>query len=268
MKICKDKHRNICQLYTDGYGSNDIAKFYSVNGQTILNILYKNGIKTRSGNDPLYFDKRKIHVFDTTFFDFPSAELAYMMGFVLGDGNLSIDIKSGKYRVTITVHQKDICILQRFCDWIKCDYEAIKKSTRAKRLDLMLNDKIFENVNNFIDWGLVPNKTYNPCIPNVSDKLLAPFLIGLIDADGSISFNKKYSMDLVGNNEIMKWFINSIKKLGYSGKITHRTYRNKVWSRVCIYNKKDVMSLAKVLRINEYDFLLGRKWINVKNEIC
>ena len=140
----------------------------------------------------------------------------------------------------------------------------------------MIKDSLNKNVttlrinNSFLKadlsmWGLVPNKTNNPIIPSISTDLLNYFIIGLIDADGTVKFNKKKTVRLVGNKQIMYWVLESIKKMGFTGHYNHYTEYSDLWSIIDISRKKDVIDLCKILKIDKCNFLLNRKWQDIKN---
>jgi len=267
--------RKVIQLYSDGYSSNEIANIFNLNGQTILNCLHRNNIIVKDCNDPIYLGRNKINKFDTSFFFTESEKLAYMMGFILGDGNLRLNKKHSAYRITITAHVNDLSHIVMFCDWIKYDPKNIGFSKKVKRCDLMLNDKVFDTKSDYFkEWGIVPVKTYNPIIPIapiLNDKrMLRLFLIGLIDADGSVSFKYggRYGIELVGNNVIMSWVKSMFDLIGYGGQLLIVGKDEDIWSRIVIQKKLDVLELAKALDIKNCDFCMDRKWSDIKKALA
>ncbi len=211
------------------------------------------------------------NIFDKNFFFNEDDLTYYFYGFMLGDGCL-ITHKQGHKYITITLNAKDQCILHNICKWTKRDLSSIKyyKNNTLCRLEYYGN---FFKENNFSKYGLVSNKTYNPIIPNISQKYLAPFLIGLIDADGSISFNterknlgrisKEYNFNIVGNIIIMDWFVDKIHELGFTGHINSQLIK-KDFKRIRIQRKNDILQLSKILSINNYrNIYLKRKWENL-----
>lgn len=256
-KISQKIANKAVEMYAKGLTLKQVSKKLKIGATTVKNYILLSGGSLRGKSEcqnKVYFNK--------DFFNIQNEKLAYFWGFFLGDGSVSDN--NGVNRIKIAVNKKDISILENFCQWLMIDLSNIK--TYKNYSEFYLRDKLF-NCQLMKKWGAVNNKTYNPILPTIKNKkILKNFLIGLIDADGHILYggNKGGQFQLVGNKKIMKWFIESIQKLGYSGKIIHRCYKSKVWSRVCIYNKRDVISLAKILEVNKCDFLLHRKWINIK----
>lgn len=209
--------------------------------------------------------------FSEKFFSRRNAKTYYFYGFMLGDGSLIYHKQGHKY-LTLTLDVRDENILHKFCEWTEKSTTNIKKYRNGKtvRLDYY-GTKLFSK--NYSKFGLVPNKTNNPTLPQIEEKFLRPFLIGLIDADGSISFDtprknldrisKEYNFNIVGHPLIMNWFVDQIQKLGFTGKINSQIIKGK-WKRIRIQRKNDILQLAKILRLNKYYHLcLERKWKNL-----
>jgi hypothetical protein len=221
------------------------------------------------------FGRRKINKFDVSFFFTESERLAYMMGFILGDGNLKLDKKDSSYRITITAHPSDFNHITMFCNWIRFNPNNVVFSKKVKRCDFILHDKSFDIQSEYFKkWGIVPVKTYNPIIPIIpmlnNKKMLRLFLIGLLDADGYMAFKygKRYTIQLVGNKVIMDWVKEKYKELGYHGQLIERWNENQVWSVIVVQNKLDVLELAKALDIKNCDFSMNRKWSDIKRALA
>jgi len=257
-KISQETANKAVEMYAQGLTLKQVSKELKIGATTVKNYILLSGASLRGKSEC----QNKVS-FNKDFFNLQDEELAYFWGFFLGDGSVSDN--NGVNRIKVAVNKKDISILENFCQWLTIDLSNIK--TYKNYSEFYLRDKLF-NYKLMKKWGAVSNKTYNPILPTIKNKLiLKRFLIGLIDADGHVVYgnNKGGQFQLVGNTKIMEWFIDSIKKLGYSGQIVHRTYTDKVWSRACIQNKKDLISFAKILQVDTCDFLLDRKWHNIKD---
>lgn len=68
--------------------------------------------------------------------------------------------------------------------------------------------------------------------------MLKSYLIGFIDADGCVYFDKRYGISVVGNKLIISWFIESLKRIGYDGDYKLYTNYSDVWDRFSINKKK------------------------------
>jgi hypothetical protein len=251
----------IARLYEDGYTSTKLMEIFDISNKSVFNILEEMCVASR-GIAGFSRDFKK-YKFNIDFFNKITPELAYFYGFCLGDGSISIINKNSFVRFNL--HKKDRVILENFVKWMSAPIDMIKELKNKNQVALRINHSIFKQDHS--RWGLVPNKTYEPSIPIIDKEWLPYFIIGLIDADGHIKFNKKYVIKLVGNKKIMKWFIESIRFLGFEGHFNYYDDYSDVWSIVDISRKKDVIALAKILDVVNCDFLLSRKWNDVKNFI-
>jgi len=272
MKLLEDNKSQIIADYISGKSIKALAKEYNVSGWSIKNIIIKSGIKLRSLID------LKIK-FDESFFFRDSPETYYFWGFMLGDGCL-ISHKQGHKYITISLKENDVKILEKFCEWLNMDYIHIKRGINnhnTKYVRLELYGSFFKN--DFSKFGFVSNKTYNPVIPEIDAKFIRPFIMGLIDADGSVAWNKprtnnirphikqqfENSIQLIGHPLIMDWVVASIRTLGFNGNINSQIIKGK-WKRIRIQRKQDVADLSRILEIDKYyHFCLERKWSNLYN---
>jgi hypothetical protein len=115
-------------------------------------------------------------------------ELAYTIGLLTTDGNLSKD------RRHITMRSSDIQLLNTFKKCLKLKNKIVqsKNDTLAKKPCYRLQ---FSNVQ-FYKWllkiGIFPNKTYTIKFLKIPDKYFKDFLRGHLDGDGSIKVYKDY----------------------------------------------------------------------------
>jgi hypothetical protein len=261
-KTSEEDKIKIVEAYLSGLTLKEIGEQFSMDASNAGVILKNRKIKLRTTAEANTIS------FDHSFFADINKRTAYFFGFVLGDGSYCLKgkVPNNVPNISISVHQNDIAVLEMFCNWISMDSSHIFHFKKSKMTRLNIRDNCVANNKEY--WGVVERKTYTPIIPQINDnEILKYFLIGLLDADGSVEFGGKqgYKISLVGNTQIIDWFIESITKLGYTGKISHYKYDGKVWSRVCICNKKDVLALASILGISECDFCLSRKWNNIKS---
>jgi hypothetical protein len=240
----------------------DIQKLFGITRYSLDKLFKKNNIAKRK-NQSEYCQKSRKWFFDEQFFLNETPETAYFMGFCLADGSLFKPAKSKYYTWYIGIHNKDNSILEQFCKWINIPKNHIR-SYGYKNV-IRLTSKFFDR--DFSKWGIVQNKTYEAIPPNIRLDIIKYFLIGLIDGDGSIGCEpgKGYKFNLVSNKIITKWFETTIRSLGYNGKLTYEDNPDKVWNRIRITNKKDVLELAQILDINHCDFCLDRKWKTLKS---
>lgn len=277
MKILEDNKNILISDYIAGKTASKLAKEYNVSSWSITNFLKENNIKIRSIQD------LKIK-FDENFFFRECHKTYYFWGFILGDGCL-ITHKQGHKYITISLKDTDKCILLNFCKYIKINkshiktYSSNKLHPDFKYVRLEFYGNFFKS--DFSKFGIVSNKTYNPVIPNISTEFIKSFLLGLIDADGSVAWKKprtnniypnrktsfEHSISLVGHPLIMNWVINQFRLLGFNGNINTQMVKGK-WKRIRIQRKNDVFNLAKILELEKYyNLCLKRKWENLYKEI-
>jgi len=248
-----DKHAAdiIRQYIIDEKSLHEIALNYGVDRSVIQRILTNNNITLRKRTSK---QKR----LNRSFFETESDELYYFWGFVLGDGSLT---KSG---IAITLNNKDDGILKQFCEWLHLP-EINIKYYYPKDGDKICRLNIFHTNPNFINYGIVLNKTYNPVTPNIPKQYIRQFLLGLIDADGFVAFipNKSFDIELIGNPQIVDWYVATINSLGFNGHIAYNYSDKNTWKKAKIRRKDDVINLINILDITRYrDIILERKWSN------
>jgi hypothetical protein len=240
--------KEIVRRYTDDRESvNQLSKEYDVSQWKIQSVLNEHQV--------IKNPRKLIFQYDESFFQKESPEKYYFFGFSLGDGSL---VKKGhRFRYTLTLHKKDVCIIEQFVKWLHLKNDRIKFYGEMVRLTLS-GDLWQKDLSNL---GLVPHKTYNPSVLQIPNEYIKPFIIGFIDADGSISFNKKnHSLCAVGHPNNMNWLISTFRELGFQGNINWQMAKGK-WKRIRIQRKNDILQLAKILELEKYYPLsLKRKW--------
>jgi hypothetical protein len=264
----------IIRLYSDGYSARSLATIHGVSASTITRWLKNNGILVRSPYDfsITSTNNRKTYFFNKDFFLKDSNELAYMMGFALADGNLYFSKKHGYAKLNFSIHQKDILILEYFQKISSYNKNIVDLHDRPHMKKLLYTDPIFRNVD-FSKWGLVPRKTYHPATLNINHNYIRPFIIGYIDGDGSIRFErgKGYKFNIVGNKYIIDQIVLYINNLD-SNFIFEWHWEDppdKVWKRAILTKREQVLHLVKILEPWDH-FHLPRKWDaaieHIKNE--
>lgn len=203
-------------------------------------------------------------------------EKYYFFGFLLGDGSLYHDRKN--IVLEVSLHPKDKSILQKFCKMLGYPTSRIRSGSGKKDgksypyVRLKIANKLWKE-----DWskfGLVPNKTYNPINPKIPKKFLQPFLIGLIDADGTVRYKhrRKYKnriltesyFRIVGHPKCMNWFRNQLRLLGMKKSSYERYDKEGWWKRIHFFTENGIKELGEVLSITKYKHLcLRRKWKNL-----
>ena len=139
--------------------------------------------------------------FDIDYFEYiDTADKAYWLGFIFGDGTISD--KSYQQKMKIGLAEKDINHIIKFSEDIH--YSGIIKKAQIQ----LYSQKM---VLDLMHKGVLPNKTYRGGHPvNVPDEFLIDCARGLFDADGSISYHPssrtKLQAKLTTNAELLEWF--------------------------------------------------------------
>lgn len=261
----------IIKLYEDGYSARQLGILFGASGSSICNLLKLNNIVVRNPYDfsITLTNNRKTFYFNKSFFLTESNELAYMMGFALADGNLWLSKKHPSARFSFSIHEKDSIILDYFQKITSYNKPIVPDTIGNKKIKLFFTDPMFR-YKSFNKWGLVPNKTYYPTILDINELYLKPFIIGYIDGDGSITWKKGkgYKFNIVGNKKTIDQIIYYIQILNKDHKFDwhFEDPPNKVWKRVILTNKNQVLQLVKTLEPWNY-FYLPRKWNSVIEHI-
>lgn len=253
MKFGPAIQEDVVNLYNKGIQINEIALKYKTDRTRIYYILKKHNIKP---------NRLRKFIPNKTFLYSATPESAYFYGFILGDGSVKIDSKYGCYNLTVSIHPKDVTILTMFCKWLHLPGTLIKHRKNTCSITIQDKELVFSEM--IKRWGIVPNKTYHPVIPTIDINLLPYFLVGLIDADGSIRFGKKYYFGFVNNPLTVDWVISSFRQLGFVSNIYERQRHSKYCKSIDINKADDIINLSKILKIETNKFCLKRKWGNIQ----
>lgn len=256
--LLEKNKEDIIFMYSSYKTITPIMGKYNINRKAIMKFLIANNVNVKHSS--------RTNFFREDFFTTYSNELAYFMGFALADGCIY------NSKIEFSIHKQDECILQQFCDWLGYDYKSIKDRVNKNQKRLSIESKFLFG-NNMPEWGLVPNKTYKASIPFFPTKWFKSFLIGLIDGDGHIRYkqynNTGYLISIVNHHKIIKWVSETIKMLGFKGKIQIINYTGKCYSRLLISRKQNFKQFIEFINLKMYfNMALKRKWQRVFNELC
>lgn len=208
------------------------------------------------------------------FFDTWTRDSAYIIGFLMADGNILCKNYIGSnyhgegYILSINLHIKDIEILE----YIAQELESKSPKTRK----FIGNDNIYREqaylvvsskymILKLIEHGVIPNKTGKESIPStLPDYLFPDFLRGYFDGDGSIHNGKQYWKNkeygqynlkfVCANDKLLKSFKERLDNIG--GKIITNTKDH--CCRWQIQSKKDILKIGQLM-YKDANFSLTRK---------
>jgi len=186
-------------LNDTGVHAVDLAKKYNMSDATILKILNGKSINTK------YSNGRNCIIPNTNIFEnIDTEEKAYWLGFLYADG--SIDKK--RRTLSITQMSKSIDILEKFCEFLDIPTKLIKRR-KGRSAERYLRVSSVVLCKDLIKHGVIPNKTYEGVLPEVSQELMKDFVRGLWDGDGAIK--KGRCIQLTGSRDttekVLSWLL-------------------------------------------------------------
>ena len=184
------------------------------------------------------------------YFNIPTEENCYWAGFIAADGCIVYD----KNILNIGLQHKDKNLLNQFIKDIGYTNEV---KVYKNRVCVTINCK--EICNDLtVNFNITPRKSKTLCPPNLKDeKIIAYFIKGVIDGDGSI---QKDRLAIYGTKQLLewvkyyfdKWIPTSNYRIANVRKIQAHLYSYKIGTK-----RKDFI-FNKFKKLNCYE--LKRKW--------
>ena len=226
----KTKRRNnpftdeeVSELYEEGYSLENIAKMYGVSRQKIRTALDTTNTeirkrlpynmdnktetvdytpyqlskrKTNYTNSPSkYSNSNKVYT-DENFFNGWSHELAYFIGWMASDGNISEENNTFRITSTDIKHLENLFSLFSY-GWTttirEWDKEKYPNYNPAGTISIAREDIM----NRLIDYGIPPNKSLIMEMPYIPSKYMRDFVRGVFEGDGCITFSSIISPKIV-----------------------------------------------------------------------
>lgn len=199
----------VVQDYYSGMSITQLSLKYKCAKFPIFNYLKNNKVKMRPAGGI-----RKYEVDHNYFSSIDTEEKAYFLGFLYADGNVSKDLNV----VEMSLQEPDKDVLQKLNDFIQPQRPLSFRKARTT----FKNRPHYKYKNQFrmfirsrkicqdlVKLGCVPQKTFILKFPNLENKeLIAHFIRGYIDGDGSISKN---SVGLTSSTQFVEDFSHFIK---------------------------------------------------------
>lgn len=255
----------IIQLYSDIGIVAKVSRETGLHHTAITRILKENNIPIT----------RKHHTINKQFLLTDSPAKYYFFGFALGDGNLYL--RKNQATFTITLKGEDYPTLEKFCNYLQYPITRIRNGVAKHQngespiVSLGITNQLWKT--DFSQLGLVPQKSHNPSALSVPNQFIKPFLLGFIDADGTIQYKNKQQrksgintfsrFSLVGHPYNIDWVRNNLISLGFDQPIGEYVEKSG-WKRIYLSSAKNLMKLGKCLEIETYYSLcLERKWYDL-----
>ncbi len=209
----------IIAAYLNGATQKEAAALFGYSRDVCQDILRRNGIETRP---PSKTNRR--YTVDHNFFDTISTEAkAYWLGFLTADGCVSCN------NIILGLHTIDLDHIYKFAAALCCKYPiTFKEDSRNGSPFASININSEQLVKALACLGVGEHKslTVQPC-QRVPDHFLRHYWRGIMDGDGSISYNKadkSWHVRLFGNEAIVRGFCNFLSQF-VNSKATVRRHK-------------------------------------------
>ena len=182
-KFEKDKDEKIINMYLNKMSSCKIAKEMNISPSSVINVLKRNGIDSRSNKE----NSRKFTLDDNYFEAIDSESKAYWLGFMYADGYID---KANNFGMSLAIIDKNH--LEKFKKDINSTYEIKQyvSSGFSNSLYVRLLMKSEKAINDLIDKGCYKNKTNILTEPkNVPEEYIKDFIRGYFDGDGCFTYS-------------------------------------------------------------------------------
>lgn len=233
-------HDEIVAMYIGGQSTREISEQVGVSTRQVRNVLHKRGITLRG--------KRRTDGYKVNedFFKTWSSEMAYVLGFVFTDGNVSGNAAS--------ISQKERNILDKINNIMESTYVIRERANGVNPIfTLTIHRK--EVVEDLARLGITEGKSRTMDFPDVPDEYLSHFIRGVIDGDGWIQ-DRGYVMNVTNaSDSFSRNLLDIFIRRGLRGRITRQGNANRVW----VSGKQDVINLAEWIYEGAGDLFLARK---------
>lgn len=200
----------IVNLYNKGLSLKEILEelaYLNIKSEnTLSKILRQQNIKIRSAQRRIDFDENYFNTINTE-------EKAYLLGFILSDGNIcKIKDRYKSFRIQLCINRNDDYILNRFRKLI---HSTNKLKYHRNEVSFSINSNVMAYQLGF--YNIFPRKSFHSSLAfHIPKNLFNHYLRGIFDGDGVCSYGrKKFTFGFCGNsflliNEIQLFLIKEI----------------------------------------------------------
>ena len=253
--LLNEEIKDITQLYQSGKTAKEILKKYSHKikcENTIINIVERNGVKSRPRGVTTYFDKEYFRTIDTE-------AKAYYLGLLLTDGNVfKMKRNTDQYRIQLSLKYDDVDIIQRFKEELDATTK-ISHYNKNGRNECMFAVHSKEMAHDLSKYGLHERKTFEAELTNLVPKeLYVHYIRGIFDGDGTVYITKSNELrfGFYGTHKLVyqveQYLIDEI------GINNNSIFDKDTVSFVTFAKKQDVINFYNLIYSNSH-FYLNRK---------
>lgn len=243
----------------------ELAKLHNISRPLFSKIFKEKGYETNKALnmqnlDHFYFD------------NIDTYEKAYLLGYFIADGSLQLRKNTGLKRLSFSCTVQDIELL-----------EFVKTNLKSSN-SIHISDKVYKvkdtnyvskpmcsfsvtssNIfDKLLSLGYPPNKTHKELpSPNLTNKLMWKFLLGLFDGDGCISYSMpkgrkhyNYSFSITSNS---KQFLNHLSNFLKQNNVKVSVKKDHKSWKLLVSSKKSILKIKEEF-YKDIDFGLKRKY--------
>ena len=182
-KISIPKEKLYELYYEQKLSLQKIGELYGKPREYIYRKMRKYGFKSRTKSDAWeHRGKDELYEINEKFFNSWTNEMAYVLGFILTDGNISDE--NNQVRITI----KDVKLLEKIRTKLKSNHPIKYLKADGIYYFSFGKGKMVERLRKL---GITSNKSLDIEFPKVPDKFLSHFIRGVFDGDGSVFFESR-----------------------------------------------------------------------------
>lgn len=258
-----EKDKQIITLYNSGLSIKQVGERVGKSKSGVQYTLKKYSIPTNRTYLDYHFKKYACN--EEFFKTIDTEEKAYFLGFIMADGC----VMEERSVVTLTIHEKDIEILEKFKKALNSTYPIRKCGNHYVRIEFCSQIMVKDLVN----LGVKSRKTKKLKMPLLENKDMYRHLIrGYFDGDGSIWYDKSsnsYSIQFIGTENvlnsmklIMNWSNNKLRatseekvifRLGYRGNVKVSEIMSELYEGATVYLKRKHERFQKCLELRKYN---------------
>lgn len=199
------------------FGLQKSGNQFKLSNRAVKTILSKYNIEIRDLSTSIklansIYDRTNMHYSkDINFFKKQSSDMAWLLGFLAADGNVS---KNGN-RIRIELSDVDEEILIKIKKMLHLENPIYKREDKRGFNFVSLEWSCKEHKEDLALYGIVPNKTYILTPPlKLEERFYIDYIRGYFDGDGTINLNKDcLRWGICGaSKQMLNWIIDVLEK--------------------------------------------------------
>ena len=263
LNLSIEELNNILNDYNNGMSMHDISEKYHHSHKSLRRYFLEHNIPIRNKKEALLVSEKKkkadanrrIYSVNDCFFSEQNSDMAYLLGFLMADGNVSK--KDNRIQIVLSNIDKDFLIKVQE----KIGGSPVVEYLYNGRLTIRWQCFSAKIKQDLIKYGVIPNKTGFAKIPNKLDKRFYPdFIRGYFDGDGSIYEDNAVGLSFVSHNmEILQDILDALEELGVPP-VTIHEYNSRKGNYYIRYRTKSALKIYEIFYRDKNCFKLQRKY--------